>query len=118
MRYALSVCVCLASAQTFRDQGISRFIFRLDGTRQFDMSFSVYVHESEYDLIDREDFEASPTAGLDPAVQLQKALADASVKMATVEGGIKVANCDLDSGTARVRVVDPETWVKGEALNF
>ena len=51
-------------------------------------------------------------------MQMQKALADASTKMATIDGGIKVAKCDLDSGTARVRVVSPEEFVDGKALDF
>ncbi len=105
-------------AEALREQGVERFIFNLDSTGQFDMSFSVYVHQDEYDRIDREEFEMAPTAGVDPAVQMQKALADASTKMATTEGGIKIAKCDLDSGTARVRVVSPEDFVAGKALDF
>lgn len=101
-----------------REQGISRFLFRLDGTRQFDMSFSVWVHEDEFDLIDKGQFEAAPTAGVDPAEGLRAALADASWQMDQIDGQIKVASCDVSTGKARVRTVDPETWVKGEALNF
>lgn len=103
-------------AQALNEQNVERFIFKLDSTGQFDMSFSVWVHESE--SVDMEEFEAAPTSGVDPAVQMQKALADASTKMATTEGGIKVAKCDLDSGTARVRSVTPEEFVAGTALDF
>lgn len=105
-------------AEALREQGISRFIFNLDSTGQFDMSFSVWVHEDEIGLIDREEFEAAPIAGVDPAVQMQKALADASTKLAATDGRIKVAKCDLDSGTARIRVVSPEEFVAGTALDF
>lgn len=105
-------------AEALREQGVERFIFHLDSTGQFDLSFSVWVHEDEYDRIDKEQFETAPTASVDPAVLLQKALADASAKMAATEGQIKVAKCDLDSGTARVRAVSPEAWVRGEALDF
>jgi len=105
-------------AEALREQGVNRFIFNLDSTGQFDMSFSVYVHESEIGLIDREEFESAPTSGVDPAVQMQKALVDASSKMAATEGRIKVAKCDLDSGTARVRIVSPEDFVAGKALDF
>ncbi len=103
-------------AEALREQGISRFIFNLDSTGQFDLSFSVWVHESE--SVDLEEFETAPTAGPDPATQMQKALADATTKMAATEGQIKVAKCDLDSGTARVRVVSPEDFVAGKALDF
>lgn len=105
-------------ADELRQQEIDRFIFRLDASRQFDMSFSVWVHEDEYDLIDMEQFETAPTDGLDPAVQMQKALADASSKMATIEGGIRVAKCDVGTGLARVRTVTPEEFVAGTALDF
>ncbi len=105
-------------AGALREQGVERFIFHLDSTGQFDLSFSVWVHESQFDLIDREEFDAAPVAGVDPAVQMQKALADASVKMSATDGRIKVAKCDLDSGTSRVRVVSPEDFVAGKALDF
>lgn len=105
-------------ALALREQRVDRFIFKLDATRQFDMSFSVWVHEDDFDLIDRDEFEASPTAGPDPADGLRAALADASRQMDQIDGQIKVAKCDVGTGTARVRAVDPETWVKGEALNF
>jgi hypothetical protein len=105
-------------AEALREQGVERFIFLLDSTGQFDLTFSVWVHEDQYDLIDREEFESVPVSGVDPAVQMQQALADASMKMAATDGRIKVAKCDLDSGTARVRVVSPEDFVAGKALDF
>jgi hypothetical protein len=105
-------------ADALREQGVDRFIFKLDSTGQFDLSFSVWVHESEIGLIDRGEFDAAPVAGVDPAIQMQKALADASVKIAATEGGFKVAKCDLDSGTARVRVVSPDEFVTGKVLDF
>jgi hypothetical protein len=105
-------------ADALREQGVERFIFHLDSTGQFDLSFSVWVHESEFNLIDREEFESTPVSGVDPAVQMQKALADASAKMAATDGRIKVAKCDLDCGTARVRFVSPEDFVAGKALDF
>src|SRR5262249_6021793 len=44
-------------AEALREQGVERFIFHLDTTGQFDLSFSVWVHEEEFDLIDRNDFD-------------------------------------------------------------
>jgi len=105
-------------AEALRKQGVDRFLFKLDSTGQFDLSFSVWVHEDEYDRIDREEFDAASVAGVDPAYQLQKALADASTKMAATEGQIKVAKADIGSGTARVRTVTPEEFVAGTALDF
>ncbi len=105
-------------AEALREQGVERFVFTLDSTGQFDIAFSVWVYEDEIDRIDMEEFETAPTAGVDPAIQMQKALADASTKMATTEGQIKVAKCDLDSGTARVRAVSVEDFVAGKALDY
>lgn len=102
--------------QALRRQSVERFIFKLDRTGQFDMSFSVWVHESE--SLDVAAFEEAPTAGVDPADGLRVALADASRQMDQIEGQIKVAKCDVGTGKATVRTVDPETWVNGEALNF
>jgi hypothetical protein len=38
--------------KALRDIGITRFIFTLDSTGQFDMDFSVWVHESEKDKLE------------------------------------------------------------------
>lgn len=96
-------------ADALHGQGVERFIFHLDSTGQFDLSFSVWVHESEFDLIDREEFESTPVSGVDPAVQMQKALADASAKMAATDGRIKVAKCDLDSAPHECGSSAPKT---------
>jgi hypothetical protein len=103
-------------AEALREQGVERFIFKLDSTGQFDMSFSVWVHEDEFSLIDMEQFEESPTAGVDPADGLRAALADASRQMDQIGGQIKVAMCDVDSGTAKVRTVTPQEFVEGRAF--
>ena len=39
-------------ADNLRNRGIERFLFRIDGVGQFDVAFSVYVHESEADKLD------------------------------------------------------------------
>ena len=54
--------------------------------------------------------------GHDPAVHLCDALADASRKMNAIDGQIKVATCDLSTGTATVRSVTPQEFVDGKAL--
>jgi hypothetical protein len=103
-------------AEALHEQGVERFIFKLDSTRQFDMSFSVWVHETE--SIDVEQFEAAPTAGVDPADGLRAALADASRQMDQIDGQIKIAKCDVGNGTARLRTITQEEFISGTALNF
>lgn len=60
-----------AIAEKLQKQGINRFIFEIDGVRQFDLSFSVWVHESEYSKLDSDEIESK---GADPAVALAAAL--------------------------------------------
>ena len=38
-------------AKSLRTRGISRFLFRIDGVGQFDVNFSVYVHDDEWSLL-------------------------------------------------------------------
>lgn len=45
--------------QALKEQGVSRFIFKLDEVSQFYQTFSVWVHEDEYDDVDREKFDAA-----------------------------------------------------------
>lgn len=40
-----------AIAEELRAKGVYRFLFNQDATGQFDMQFSVWVHESEFDLL-------------------------------------------------------------------
>lgn len=106
--------VLIANAVT--EQGVERFLFKLDATRQFDTEFSLWVHKSELAKLDVDQFAAAKTDGVDPAANLRDALADASRKMDAVGGQIKVATCDLTTGKATVRTVTPQEFVDGKAL--
>lgn len=80
--------------------------------RQFDMDFDVYVREADESkakaILEGVDTEAD----IDPAVACQQALKAASQQMSQLSGdGIKVATCNAD-GTADVRMVSPEDFVK------
>jgi hypothetical protein len=96
---------------------LTRFLFNLDGTGQFDLSFSVYVHESEEHLLPfaLESLASERTDGPSVSEGLRAALEDASAKMASLPDGegVKYARCDPTTGTARVRVVSPEEFVQG-----
>jgi hypothetical protein len=81
-------------AEALHQQGITRFLFRLDSTGQFDLSFSVYVHKDEIVKLDQETFQSSQTDGPSVSDGLRRALADASRKMeALPHARIKVATC-------------------------
>lgn len=103
-------------ADAVTDQGVERFLFKLDATRQFDTEFSLWVHKSELTKLDQEQFSAAPKNGHDHAAGLRDSLADASRKMNAIDGQIKVATCDLSTGTATVRTVTPQEFVDGKAF--
>jgi len=99
-------------------QGISRFIFCLDSTGQFDISFSVWVHQEELAKVDEDAWANSSKNGPSVASGLQQALQDASRKMAALPAhGINVATCDIGTGTARVRTISPQDFLDGKALD-
>jgi hypothetical protein len=99
------------------EQDVSRFLFKLDYNRQFDTGFSLWIHSSEVTKLDQEQFAETEKDGHDPAVNLRAALADASRQMDQIDGQIKVASCDLSSGTAKVRAVTPQEFVDGRAFD-
>jgi len=105
-------------AEALEGQGISRFIFSLDSTGQFDISFSVWVHQEELANIDQTAWAATQKDGPSVADGLRRALQDASNKMAALPAaGVNVAKCDVSTGTARVRTVTPQDFIDGKALD-
>jgi hypothetical protein len=100
-------------AKALEAQGISRYLFNLDSVGQFDQKLSVYVHEDETELLDREAFDAAETDGPSVAGAMERGLREATVKMSTLEGeGIRMATIHGD-GTADVRLVSPEEFIAG-----
>ena len=104
-------------AQVLEDLGISRFVFNIDSVGQFDMSFSVYVHEDDIEgdaaalrkAVEEGETDQYPS----PATCMKAALQDASTKMSALDGpGIKYASCNPD-GTADVRLVSRQEFVEG-----
>lgn len=101
-------------AKSLRKLGINRFIFEIDGTGQFDIAFSVWVHKSEYSKLDSTEIDSE---GVDIAAAMQTALQDASAKLTLLDGpGVKVAKCHLD-GTATAKLVSEQDFIDGKALN-
>lgn len=106
-------------AKSLWDLGIDRFLFTIDSVGQFDIQFSVYVHEDEIKSLDMEAWEgAKKRSDVDPATMMQRALKDADRKMRELEDspGITVATVKGD-GTADVRKVSHRDFVEGRALD-
>lgn len=102
-----------------REQGIERFLFNLDHTGQFDLGFSVWVHEVEVSTLDHDAWQEAPKDGPSVAGGLQRALLDAARKMSDLpDARIKIAKCDVGTGTAQVRTVTPHEFLDGKALDF
>jgi hypothetical protein len=99
-------------ATSLRNFGVNRFLFSLDSAGQFDIAFSVWIHKSE--RVRRKLWEQAAKCGEDPAVMMQRALADASRKMPSGPG-IHVAKCHGD-GTATVKTVSAQDFFEGNAL--
>jgi hypothetical protein len=103
-------------AEALREQGVTRFLFKLDHSGQFDIDFSVWVHAEDASNLDAQKFAGAQKDGADRAENLRAALSDASRKMDECEGQIKIATCDLSTGTASVRTITPQEFVEGKAL--
>jgi hypothetical protein len=100
-----------AIGEALRKRGVTRFIFNLDSTGQFDMKFSVWVHEIEYDKVGKLD--EKETEGEDPAEGLKRGLQAASAEMGKLQGdGIRYAKINAD-GTATTRIVSPQEFHDG-----
>lgn len=106
----------LKIGKALKKMGVKRFLFNLDSTGQFDSEFSVWVHEDDWDKITGWD-KADKRCDVSPARMCEMALADASAKMSALEGeGVRVAKCKPD-GTADVKLVSPEDFIAGRALD-
>jgi hypothetical protein len=108
-------------SKALRAIGINRFIFRLDDVGQFDASFSVWIHESEWELMEshKDDWKrANKSSDVSPAELCKRALQDASVKMVQLQGdGIRIAKCNIGNGTADVKLVSQQDFIDGKALD-
>ena len=100
-------------AEALEKQGIYRYVFNIEGKGQFDVRFSVYIHESEKDKLNMEDFESEKTDGPSVSGALKCGLDAAMEQMKNLSGnGIKYASVNSD-GTANVREVSPEEFIEG-----
>lgn len=100
-------------SQALEEQGISRYLFNIDDTGQFDMSFSVWIHASEKDLLDQERYGKAKKDGPSRSERLKRGLEDASKKMPELKGeGVRVAT--IHDGSADAKLLSHEDFVKGK----
>jgi hypothetical protein len=94
---------------------VKRYLFNLDATGQFDITFSVYLHKSESRRRHRalRALQAGQTDGVDPAIMAQKALAACSA--ASVPGCVVVNHCNLSDGSVKTEVLTPQQFADGGA---
>ncbi len=100
-----------------RNAGITRYLFNLDATGQFDIEFSVYVHKSEgkAKIQKAKDLLSSPTntdAKEDPADVLSRGLKAASDTPRQEGPGVQYTKINAD-GTATTRLVSPQEFIDG-----
>ena len=72
-----------AIAKILRGIGITRFLFNLDDTGQFDITFSVWLHNSEINKLEiaKRAIAEGNTDGIDPAELMKNALKNAPIKI-------------------------------------
>ena len=82
---------------------------------------SVWVHTTDFAKLDLDEFQQAKKDGPSLADGLRRALQDAARKMEAlpqIPGHPKVAKCDASTGTAKARIVTPQDFVQGRALDF
>ncbi len=102
-------------AKALEAQGITRYLFQIDDddVGQFDMSFSVYVHSDEAELLDRAKLDEAETDGPSVSGAMERGLREASAKLAQLEGeGVRYARVTPD-GVEEARIVPPEEFARG-----
>jgi hypothetical protein len=99
-------------AEALREQGIERFLFEIDSVGQFDLDFSVWIHEDEWSQFDPSKFGQAKVDGPDPAAMAQKAMREAALQPKPAGEGIVHTTLNLDDGTAKTRVVTAQEFVE------
>jgi len=96
-------------AKALHDQSIYRFIFTLDSCGQFDISFSVWVHEGEE--LDENKFDIAKKDGADPAHEMREALSNVPHNSGE---GIQVTK--IRGSEVETKTVTPQEFVEGTGL--
>jgi len=97
-------------AAALNEQGVSRFIFTLDGVGQFDISFSVWVHEDEN--LDSEKFLDAEKDGVDPVHEMQEAFRKISSSSGEGIQATKIRGSKVETKTITPQEFVEGTWLK------
>ena len=99
--------------KTLRQAGVKRFIFTVDTASQFDIGFSVHIHESEFDAANSALEHGKTRADVSPAEAMRLGLQAASKQLSELTGeGIRYAKIRGD-GTAEDRLVSSREFIEG-----
>ncbi len=102
--------------------GIERYLFDINSVGQFDMRFSVYVHEDDIEEYQKEHDdddlpEVDSEASEDPAEIMKAYLKDIPLKSKEEQGdGIQVATMNPD-GSANVKIISRQDFIDGKAFD-
>lgn len=105
-------------AKELKKLGVSRFIFMIDESSQFYITFSCWVHEDELEKVGTEP-DIKTDADVSPAEYCKRALREASINSATLtaeqkeKGGVIYTKVNVGDGTAETRLVPPDEFIKG-----
>ncbi len=102
-------------AKELQQLGVKRFLFVIDDTSQFYITFSCWVHEEEVKKVENIDIKTD--AAVSPATMMKRAMQDASRATEEMgpspgEGYVKYMKAQPD-GTMKARWVSPEEFVAG-----
>lgn len=98
--------------------GVSRYLFVITGVGQFDIDFTVYIHEDEQEKYADalRSLEEEPTNGPSNAEALKRGLQQAAIQTDELRKnhaeGVVYSSIKGD-GTAETRMVSPEEFVEG-----
>jgi hypothetical protein len=104
-----------AISKALRAKGIHRFLFYIDNVGQFDLSFSLYIHNDEIEQF-QELTHAEYSAKEDPKITLDRGLRAAATTPAPPGEGVIVTKI-MDDGTVETKRVSPEDFIAGKALD-
>jgi len=105
--------------KTLKKNGITRYLFYLDSVGQFDMNFSVWIHEEEIEKFGLEQIQSilrhEVPEWSDNAENAKKTLQQASLQASELRQGegVVYSKIDVSTGTATTRIVSPEEFADG-----
>lgn len=100
-----------------RKQGVHRYIFVLDSTGQFDLSFSVHIHDEHRDRLDLAKFNESDTRDdIDPAEAMRRHLQGCGGHMHQKGPGVTIMKMNpKDPDKPIIHTLTPQEFVEGKA---